>query len=421
MWTQGDGSNSTSSVTGPSIEMPLLQTLLKEKKEEIAYLRLCVGKTLEKMNNFLLSDNCFLLRYVLSYRGDMQKSSEAVRKALEWRKKNSDFVKKAMNADHSNANVEFPRQMQPYLSAIRDFLAAWGHKSTRNGQPVVIVRISCCNFAALSRIIPADILCDYVLFSNEVEFWACDRLTRKTGWFHKTFRLIDLRGLSTKTFDRIFLKAFSASSQVAEFLHPQLVAKTILLNAPPLLRLVIDMVKKFGVSRRAMEKIWICKNQGSPSNDLSDVVTAIIDPNNIPSFLGGLCRCPFGCIPGTENDSTNPKVVNLEELTPKMEKQKMALQLERQSKNIMGKRPHPLSIFDDEKVLRDTNNTLPPRPDSLPGNEFFGDGVISSEILNNCTSAAICTTTQPTDALDDDAKFFDVSDASDLDLGTKLA
>lgn len=306
-----------------------LRDLLRQHKIKIAQLRDAVGEPLKVIKSCQQADNLFLLRFVLSYTGDTEKAAESVTKALEWRKKHHSFVKNAMLADHHKQLVNFPTRMQPYLKTIRSLLSAWGHKSTRNGQPVVLIRVNCCNFPLLVSLVPLDIIRDYVIFSNEVEFWWCDRITRRSGKIHKCFRLVDLKGMSSKSIDRRFLKVFGQTSKMSEFLHPQLVAKTILVNGPSFIRWVVDALKAVGVSRRALDKLWVHKQDGDKPIAQHADISEFISLDCIPDFLGGNCSCTNGCVPGSPNDRREPIELDVSRTEARIREKKRNLIAER--------------------------------------------------------------------------------------------
>eukprot|EP01068_Selenidium_serpulae_P020874 Selendium_serpulae@DN9299_c0_g1_i1.p1 len=103
----------------------------------------------------------------------------------------------------------------------------------------------------------AHILRDYIIFHNEIEWWHCNRVTRETGKLAKCYRVVDMRNCSSRQMDKRFLRVFSECSRLSEAIHPQLVAKTILVNAPTFIRWVLDALKYLGFSKRGLEKLWV--------------------------------------------------------------------------------------------------------------------------------------------------------------------
>eukprot|EP00920_Eleutheroschizon_duboscqi_P007320 GHVT01016823.1.p1 GENE.GHVT01016823.1~~GHVT01016823.1.p1 ORF type:complete len:398 (-),score=51.17 GHVT01016823.1:739-1932(-) len=223
----------------------------------IKNLRKKLGKVLSHVHDSHLSDNLFLLRYVLSYKGNEEQAASAIIRATEFRRHHANFVKGCQSSPFPLADSFFPLSLRPFLPTIRSLLAACPHKQTRQGHPVILVRLGASNLATLMDVVPIDVMVDYIVFSNEVEFWLCDHLTRTHLKLFKTYRLVDLDQLSYYLVDRRFFSVFKNASMASEFLHPQLVAKTILVNAPGFVRWVVETLKMIGVSKRALAKLWL--------------------------------------------------------------------------------------------------------------------------------------------------------------------
>jgi len=258
-------------------------------------------------------DEIFLLRYLVSYKGDSEKSRAAINKANEWRTRNAESVQLARTVESNESEADFPSALRPYVAPIRRLMVAWAHKHTRDGQPLVIARIGLCNFRDLMRLVPADIIRDYIVFLNEVEFWLCDRETRRTKYLHKCYRLVDMKHSGARSIDRRFLRVFADASNLSEFLHPQLVGRTFLLNAPSFVRWIVAGLKTIGISKRALEKLWVHKPHKGTSIAEHPDVSAIVAPEHIPSFFGGGCECHKGCIPGHQNSLESPVPIDTEE------------------------------------------------------------------------------------------------------------
>eukprot|EP00921_Rhytidocystis_pertsovi_P003610 GHVQ01006258.1.p1 GENE.GHVQ01006258.1~~GHVQ01006258.1.p1 ORF type:complete len:358 (+),score=46.46 GHVQ01006258.1:959-2032(+) len=260
--------------------------------------------------------------------------------------------------------------MQPYLPILRSLLSAWGHQCTRGGQPTVLIRINCCNFPLLTNLVPLDVIRDYVVFSNEVEFWWCDMKTRESGKVHKCYRLIDLKGMSSKSVDRKFLKVFEQSSKISEFLHPQLVAQTILVNAPSFIRWVVEALKAVGVSRRALDKLWVHKQVENKCIAEHDDILRLMDKETLPSYLGGLCNCVGGCVPGTPNSRTAPLDLDVREAREEIREAKKRLIAERQAQLDARKARLNLASHDSSNLdgswTDNSDKTEPSRPADLP-------------------------------------------------------
>jgi hypothetical protein len=150
--------------------------------------------------------------------------------------------------------------------------------------------------------------------AKEVAFRQCDRVTRETGRLTKLIIVNDLRNKTSAKPDSKVMKAMSESSHLSEFLYPQLVEATIAVNAGPLTNLMFKAAKLF-VSKRAMSKFKVC-HADTLTGDIKDCPYASkhIAIENIPSYLGGTCRCDGGCIVGMKNDQTEVLVPSAEQV-----------------------------------------------------------------------------------------------------------
>ena len=86
----------------------------------------------------------------------------------------------------------------------------------------------------------------------------CDKLTREKGILTKMIIVNDFRGSSMNSIDKKFFMALGKSSKAAEKLYPQLVEKTIIVNPPSSIKMILSMAKLF-MSKRSVEKMVYCK------------------------------------------------------------------------------------------------------------------------------------------------------------------
>ncbi|SCM24004.1 phosphatidylinositol/phosphatidylcholine transfer protein, putative [Plasmodium berghei] len=299
---------------GQDVQLLKLDTLAKHFEEKINTL-----KGLLRGKNIKIEDS-ILIRYILSYGDKTEELVNAVTRAVEWRKENIEPILKNDNLHFKNNNITFPIRVKPYYFLIRKTLAACSHKYTLDNQPVVIGRLKLCNFTFLLDNVPEDIIIDYIVYSNEHEFSICNKQSKKHNYICRTYRFIDLKGFALRKFDKRFLKIFASTSKLSEFLHPQLVFNTYLINAPSYIRITIETLKAFGISRRTLNKLKIPKAIENVESANCEWFNTIVDKKDIPSYLGGLCKCKNGCIPGFKNDQEYMEEFNLEDVKAEIKK-----------------------------------------------------------------------------------------------------
>ncbi|ANQ09071.1 Sec14-like cytosolic factor [Plasmodium coatneyi] len=288
-----------------------LDALIKKYGEQIKKIK----SILKTKNISEKTEDSIIVRYILSYGEKLDEAADSIEKAILWRKTNiQPLLKNNKVCFKTDEDVILPIRIKPYYSLIKKSLAACTHKTTIDKQPIVIGRLKLCNFTLLLDHVPESILIDYIVYSNEHEFVVCNENTKKHNFICRTFRFIDLKGFMLKKFDRRFLRVFANTSKLSEFLHPQLVGKTYLINAPSYIRITIETLKTFGISRRTLNKLEIPKIISNKEPADCEWFSVLVDKNNIPSYLGGKCRCENGCIPGFKNELDDPLNLNPEEV-----------------------------------------------------------------------------------------------------------
>lgn len=93
-------------------------------------------------------------------------------------------------------------------------------------------------------------------------------------------------------------EVFKAISSVDQDNYPETMGATFVVNAPWIFSMVWKIVRVF-LDEGVRVKVHICREG-------EETLTALrreIDEENIPSFLGGKCKCPGGCVSGV--DCTN--------------------------------------------------------------------------------------------------------------------
>ncbi len=103
-----------------------------------------------------------------------------------------------------------------------------------------------------------------------------------------------------------WMNAFAESSKTAEKVFPQLVGTNAMVNTPTWFNWLFAIVRLF-LSKKTLEKMKRCG--GDPKRgDISECpfVRSHLSPDAVPSYVGGGCECPGGCIPGTPNVVTHP-------------------------------------------------------------------------------------------------------------------
>lgn len=262
-------------------------------------------------------DDLFILRYILSASfsddasssgalgpqgppappSDLTKCLAQVRQAIDYRAANASWLDAARKPDG----------IAPHSEKLGKHLVGAPHKHARDESPIYIVRSAHTSAKELwSSGASVEDVMEWATFRKEVLFWRCDEITRRTGLLTKSLYILDLKHSSIVQ-DMRGARAFGSSTKISDFLHPQLIEKTIILHPPATFRLIYQFAKPF-VSKKSISKICQCAATNKRNADIAKCpfVSARIDPSLIPTFLGGSCRCDDGrCICDIPNDKKN--------------------------------------------------------------------------------------------------------------------
>jgi hypothetical protein len=107
------------------------------------------------------------------------------------------------------------------------------NQSTLFGGPVQYVRTGLCNPRGLMDKVPFDDVLNYFTLASARVALACDAETRKTRKLVKSITVLDHQGFSfSRGSDSRFFKIIGESSKVNELLFPQMLERTVHVNAP---------------------------------------------------------------------------------------------------------------------------------------------------------------------------------------------
>jgi hypothetical protein len=265
-----------------------LQTLLETHDAEI--------KKLEaKLKDILLpeTDQVWLLRYILSYKS-ADAAEEACKFSINWLKENADQIT-ALKAGE-----------KPHLAdVITRYQVVGEHKYNSKGEPIFIVRIGLCNTKGLMDAVPYNDVVEFMTIARMKTLDYCDRKTREEGRIIRAITILDFQGFSVaRGNDSRFTRVLGETSKLSEKLFPQLLGLSIFVNVPRFMYWAINVVKPL-MSKRAVEKMRICPGFTS-GKTIADCpyLSQYLTSEDLPTFLGGKCDCPGGCIGGVPNSQT---------------------------------------------------------------------------------------------------------------------
>ncbi|KAJ1640045.1 hypothetical protein T492DRAFT_898883 [Pavlovales sp. CCMP2436] len=211
-------------------------------------------------------DDLFILRYVLSFKGDVPKSATAIQHAIVWRRDNAATLAR-IDELQSEVRLIIPTGMLPW--------------TTNQGQPIQVAlpfAVDTATWATKSE----QWHHEAGISNREVAYRICDKLSRESGRLVKLVMIQDLTGLSL-TFAMANSKLVQNQgklSKLAEFLFPQLIATVVVTHPPSFIQTLYKMAGAV-LSERLIKKIKMAENPAK----ICEFSGLPID--KVPTFLGG--------------------------------------------------------------------------------------------------------------------------------------
>jgi len=191
-------------------------------------------------------DDIFILRYLLSKKGDVAASADSIQKTLDWRRNNLSLIQAATDLTNPSA------LSHEKLQRLNCYMAAGIHTPTSHGDLVLIIRAACVNFDELAK--DLDSLAIYVMYLWEVCFQYCDTESRKRGYFVKLFVVKDMHGFSPNPMVmQKFGAVMDSQSKRSEFLYPQFLGMMCAANPPEVTNVFFKMISPL-MSKDFLEK-----------------------------------------------------------------------------------------------------------------------------------------------------------------------
>lgn len=279
-----------------------IDELLKGEQENIQKLENLVGKDklaeIEKLDGDMKYDNIFLLRFVLTHKSksgsfsddkEALEAKDAILETLTWRKENLQVLKEVRATE-----------IVPNKATFIKFQTVGSAETQMGGWPVFVVRTGYCNVKGLMNTLTAEEVLRYFEMSNYLQSIRCDTLTRQTKRLVKMINVIDMDSFSLFGGDKRFFKCLGESSKFSAVHFPQLLGKTVIVNAPSYFRLVFAAYAIFQ-PKRALEKQTVCPVVDSGSKIASVLTCPFVskygDVKTLPKFLGGEANTPTELVP----------------------------------------------------------------------------------------------------------------------------
>lgn len=228
-------------------------------------------------------DDYFYLRFLRARKFDLEKSLLMVRNFFQWR---TEF------GTDQIFSYEFPE-----VTEMKKFYPHGYHKTDRQGRPIYIECLGKLDLKQLFDLTNTDRMIKYYVREYErtllVRLPACSTAAGRK--IEQSLTILDLEGLSMKLMSKQTYDFVKIASSIAQDYYPEMLGQMFIINAPTLFSMVWGTIKKF-VDEKTRNKIQIL------STKYQSALLELVDPENLPQFLGGTCKCPQGCL----NSSAGP-------------------------------------------------------------------------------------------------------------------
>lgn len=102
--------------------------------------------------------------------------------------------------------------------------------------------------------------------------------------------VVDCKGLSYKMVDKPLLEKVKATLQQMNCVFADFIHRVLVVNCPPMVKFAYTLLKS-AMTEGIQQKLTFL----SPENSVA-ALDAIIGLERVPSFMGGRCNCPGGCL-----------------------------------------------------------------------------------------------------------------------------
>jgi len=233
------------------------------------------------IQNFDYFDDYYLLKFCRARDFIIKDIVEMFKNFINWRKKN--------DVDYICENFHF-REFDEVLKIYPHGF----HKVDREGRPIYYQILSKLDAKKLFEITTSERLIKYFTKIYEIlmkyKFKACSKAKGKV--VEQLCIILDIENIGiTDLFGktRTFL---TLSTKLGQDYYPSNMAKLFCINTSRLFYIIFNIVKPLlgSGSRKKIELL---------GNDYKEKIFEYIDPDNLPTFLGGNCRCediPGGCL-----------------------------------------------------------------------------------------------------------------------------
>ena len=252
---------------------------LSQLKVLIEFKQICIKDKI--IQNFDYFDDYYLLKFCRARDFDLKEVVKIFQNFITWRKDNG--------VDYICENF--------YFKEYNDLLSIYPHgfhKVDREGRPIYYQILSKLDASKLLKGGEEVKLKKYFIKLYELmmkyKFKACSKA--KGHIIEQLCVILDIENIGITDLFGSTRSFVTLSTKIAQDYYPSNMAKMFLINTGKFFGLVYNMIKPL-INERTRNKIELL------GTDYKEKLFEYIDPDNLPTFLGGNCRCehiPGGCL-----------------------------------------------------------------------------------------------------------------------------
>jgi len=281
---------------------PFIKDLLAKHSAAIAFIRDSIQNDKDckelsnKGENQKRYDDIWILRYVLSHKGNAKSASKAALKTIKFREEKKlnelgDIRHRLRNWSVVNETSGSSEPL-PGFSVFNKYCgdqAAFVTLPDKDRGIIIYCDVGQIDMNGIAEGMSEEDMKDNLLYSNEAIFQVVDDVTRRTGRLTKQMKIIDMGNVSLLKMNRVYLKRDGACSKAIEDYYPQLLGTLFVFNSPSWLSVVWSALRPL-FPKRFVQKIDflppMSKIQKSKQSHLKPILRYLSE-EHLPERYGG--------------------------------------------------------------------------------------------------------------------------------------